>query len=456
MQAGLLVLLSCAAPRLVETPLEPAAELAALPSEPPAPAPPFSADPELHRVLQRVAALRGLKPPPRLQLLTLPAHQLAQAALAQVARDWPEPVRRAQALLLWRLGLLPAESDLLALLAPALEAQLEAFYARRAGVPTLFVRSTLAGTARRRALAHELVHALQDHEHALLRRLGDEAESSDRRSALHALAEADALAVVEQLGLASGEELAPSPATPLPAVLLRSLAAPYRDGRERVAEALREGGFAAVDRWLRAPPASTQALLRPASTAAARAPLPELPEPGADWRRSHADVLGEQGLRVVLEEEGAAGAELAARWRADRLTIFEGSQGNALVWEIELAEPHAAAAAEPLLQRGMRRPGSGTSSGTALPGTEWTCAAHSNTGVVATARQQHLLLFASLTPGSQNVSPAAQCATVQEWIFRVRFAPRPGSDEPHRSPRTPPDSRSETVRRARRGAREWP
>lgn len=400
-------------------------------------------DPELRLLLAQVSALRGLRPPPALRLVALPAAQLAQEALAQAARDWPAPARRAQALLLWRLGLLPAESDLLQLLAPALEAQLEAFYARREDVPTLFVRSALAGRRRAGALAHELVHALQDHEHGLLRRLAG-AESSDCRGALHALAEADALAVVEQLGLAEPGAPGQRPAVPLPAVLERSLAAPYRDGRERIAEALREGGFGAVDRWLRAPPASTHELLQPALSRTPTAELLELTAPGADWQRTHADVLGEQGLRVVLEEESAAAAALAAHWQADRVTVLQQEEAILLAWELQLADSSAATSVVAFLQRGMSRPGSGTSSGTALPGAEWTCGAHNDTGVVATAHHRGHVLFASLTLASRNVSVDAQCATLHGWIRRVRFSPRPGSGEPHRSLRTPPDSRSET------------
>lgn len=387
---------------------------------------PLSADPELGELIERIAALRGLPPPRALQLLALPAPQLAQVALAVAARDWPEPARRAQALLLWRLGLLPADSDLLQLLAPALEAQLEAFYARHEGVPTLFVRSTLGGSRRRGALAHELVHALQDQEHALLRRLADETVSTDRRSVLHALAEADALAVVEQLGLSPSAAASEQPAPLLPAVLQRSLAAPYHDGRGRVAAALHEGGFAAVDRCLAAPPGSTQALLQAELPGAPAAELAELAAP-AGWQRRHADVLGEQGLRVVLEEEGAAGAVLAARWRADRLSVFQREDASLLGWELLLADPQAAEAVESSLQRAMRRPSPGTGSDTALAGTEWSCGAHEDAGVVATARQQERVVFASLTPGSQIVSATAQCATLQGWILRVRFTPRPGS-----------------------------
>lgn len=425
MPLALCVLLACAPPRVLDTPLRPEAL-----AQPPSDAlgtelPLLSVDPELRGLLAQVSALRGLKPPPVLRLVELPADELAQAALAHAAQDWPEPARRAQALLLWRLGLLPAEPELLELLRPALQAQLTAFYARQQGVPTLFVRSTLAGKARRRALAHELVHALQDHEHGLLRRLADDVQSSDRRSALHALAEADALAVEEQLGLAGAESAVQGPPAPLPAVLLRSLEAPYRDGRELVTAALRKGGFAAVDRWLHAPPASTHALLQPGSTAATGA-FAELPAPGAEWQLSHGDVLGEQGLRVVLAEAGVALAERSSRWRADRLTVFHDGAGSALAWQIELAEPEAAAAVEPLLQRGRRGPDFGTSTGTAPAGAEWTCGTHRDAGVVATARQRRNLVFASLTTGAQIVSAAAQCATLRAWVFRgaFRFATR--------------------------------
>jgi hypothetical protein len=427
---------------LLEQPLGPAPRLSAPFAPPEAGEPPAGVEPELRGLLAQVSELRGLPAPPRLQLLALPADELARVALAQTARAWPEPARRTQALLLVRLGLLPPGSELLALLQPALQSGLDAFYARVDGVPTLYLRSTLAGRARREALAHELVHALQDHRHALLQRLADPTQSADRRSALHALAEADALALVEQLGLASETS---RPPVALPAVLLRSLAAPYHDGRAAVAEALRAGGFGDVDALLQRPPSSTHALLH--ATAGAPVPsLPELPAPGPLWQQVHTDVLGEQGLRVVLEEDSGAAAALAAAWRADRLSLFESAEGQqALAWQLELAEQRAAAHVEGLLRRGPQRPNFGTKSETALPGAKWTCGAHSDAGVVATARREQHVVFASLTPGSQIAPPDAQCATLQAWIGHAALAVRPGSDGPHRSLDTPPDSRSETL-----------
>jgi hypothetical protein len=305
-------------------------------------------------------------------------------------------------------------------------------------VPTLFVARALTGKARTRALAHELVHALQDHEHALLRRLADEADGSDRRSALHALAEADALAVVERLGLNADEAVRSPP--DLPGVLLRSLEAPYRDGQTLVAQALEEGGFRAVDRWLRAPPASTHALLHPRASDEPTMPLPEFPAPGADWQQSYTDVLGEQSLRVLLEEaEPVRAAELAAGWRADRISVFQRGEQVALLWEVELAAEDAATGLEPLFHRGILQL---ERTEAALQGARWTCAAHSDAGVIATAHRERRWVFGSLTPGSQIVTAAAQCASLRDWVARVRFDSRPGYVEPHRSLHTPPNSRS--------------
>jgi hypothetical protein len=328
---------------------------------------------------------------------------------------------------------------LLALLTPALEGLLEAFYARPQGVPTLFVARALTGQARTRALAHELVHALQDHEHALLRRLADEADGSDRRSALHALAEADALAVVQRLGLVAGEVVRSPP--DIPAVLLRSLEAPYRDGQTLVAQALEEGGFRAVDRWLRTPPASTHALLHPRASDEPSLLLPAFPAPEAGWQRSYTDVLGEQSLRVLLEEaEPLRAAELAASWRADRMSVFQSGELGALVWEVELASEDSATGLEALFHRGILRR---ERTEAALQGARWTCGAHSDVGVVATARWERRWVFGSLTPGSQIVTAAAQCASLRDWVARVRFDSRPGYVEPHRSRHTPPNSSSE-------------
>jgi hypothetical protein len=374
-------------------------------------------DPELLRLWREVARVRGLAAgaPPR--LIELPAPELAQRALQDFAGDVPEPALRAQARLLEDLQLVPPEFALLPALEAALTDQLQAFYAAvpaaaGAPAPTIFIDRALRGRARRATLAHELVHALQDRWHALARRLRYEPESWDRRSALHALAEADALAVVERLGLGAPESTAggasaTEPNAAVPAVIGCSLAGPYLDARERVAALLEQGGFAALDAELRQPPASSHELLHGAPPAPTR--LPRLLAPGPGWLRSYADVLGEQSLRCVLEQWGAA--ELAASWAADQLVSFERQAADALVWELELA---SAASAQALFELSLAR--------LALPAplshraaahvTQWSCGASVANRLAFASYTGRRLRLASLS----GVPDLGGCATLETWL----------------------------------------
>jgi hypothetical protein len=412
--AGRIVLLAlgagCASrPRLLDTPISDPAALSRMELEPAPPPPP---DP-LRELFLEVAAVRGLEPGPTPPVVALPARELAQRALQQFTEDVPEAARRAQAQLLARLELVPGDFELSAALESSFGERLQAFYVGTP--PTLFVDRALGGALRRRALAHEFVHALQDQRHALVRRLAYEPDGWDRQSALHALAEADALAVLERLPGAEASEAAAlearAPSGAVPGVIVCSLAAPYLDARARVSELLAQGGFAAVDALFRDPPRSTHQLLHPGGPAANGSGEPAFPAPGSDWRAVYRDVLGEQSLRCVLEQwvSDSLAATLAGGWAADRVSSFTGGGETAIVWELTFDLPARAADVAQLLVAHLDlRPASGRAS---APGSEWICGAHSDTGVVGVLRRGARLVFASL-----SVPVSGGCVSLERWI----------------------------------------
>ncbi len=367
---------------------------------------PIGSDP-LVELLRRVAAVRGLEPGPLPALVELPAQELARRARQQFERDVPENVRGAQALLLHRLGLVPSNFDLAAALEVSLPGRLAAFYAGEP--PTLYVDGALSAADRQRALAHELVHALQDHAHGLTRRLRHEPGAWDRQSALHALAEADALAVVERLGFAAGERPPSEEGPALPGVIARSLAAPYLDARARVSELLVQGGFAAVDRALAQPPGSSHELLHPDQAAALPA-LGEFAAPSSAYQAVYSDVLGEQSLRVVLEEWAAAGeaAELAGAWAADRVSVFASDSDVAVVWDLALQRQEAAGAIAHWLAS-AQLPASATR--TVPPVAEWSCGADGDGANVGVLRQRDRVRF-----GSFHFATGGGCTALRAWL----------------------------------------
>ena len=348
-------------------------------------------DAALLALMERVARTRELERGDPPTLARVPREWLVERALAlNEARSAPGSLD-AEARWLWALELVPRDFRWQAALRRAFEARLSAFYdAERAEI---VIDAALAGNARQRVLAHELVHALVDRHFGLAARLADTRATSDARAALHLLAEGDADAVV--LELWPEDDGGPLPAagagsldtaeSELPPVLQRSIAATYADGA-RVVRGLRaRTGWRAIDALYRDPPGSTRALLSPEQAPSTpswprgdREPLG--PSPGS--RLAYSDVLGEQALRIVLEEwlPAARAAELASDWEGDALSVFEGAGAEperALMWEIRWRDGRGESGAA-ALRRGLRLPPSAPTRGNG----SLVCRAHRDAGVV--------------------------------------------------------------------------
>jgi hypothetical protein len=345
--------------------------------------------------------------------------------MAQVRRDTPERVREAHAQLLLRLELVPTGFDWLHAMEAALQGRLEAFYDPRER--SIFIDRALLGSARRRALAHELVHALQDQHHDLGARLAYAPGAWDRQSALHALAEGDAEVVVSQMSLPgavsatrvddsrtlSGIE---TPAN-TPGVLARSLSAAYVDGRALVERVHANGGWEAVDALLTDPPNTTHEMLHPEAPPPARAAAAlsvGLP-PDPTWQLLYSDALGEQTWRIVLEEwVPERAAEQAARgWVADRLESFEKGGALALVWELHTADASGASSAWSAVLEGLDFPALEAPRRERAP--QLLCRAHRDSGVIAALRSHHQLWLLSLS----GLGKEASCPTMADWAERL-------------------------------------
>ena len=93
------------------------------------------------------------------------------AAVRKKADDeYPKAAIERDAKVMELMGFAPAPFDYLGELSKLLEAQLDGFYEPKNG--TMYVASDLAGDAANLALAHELVHALQDQHYDLKKRSG--------------------------------------------------------------------------------------------------------------------------------------------------------------------------------------------------------------------------------------------------------------------------------------------
>jgi hypothetical protein len=379
------------------------------------------ADPELDAALARVARARGLEFRRRPLLARVPRSVLVQHALAWLDTRTPEPTRRAEAALLAALELVPAGFSWHEALGAALTARLSAFYDSQSG--QIWLDGALPAGERRRVLAHELVHVLGDQHFGLGVSLAAASSSADARSALLAVAEGDAVVLVQELeaaGLVAPEpSRADAPGAELPGAIERSLAATYVDGQAVVRRVFDTGGWADVNALYAAPPATTHALSSPdfprtdaALPAPASTPRRIVAPPGDGWSLVADDTFGERAFRVILEEWTPAtrAFELARHWSSDRLVCFERGGQRALVWEVH-TDAETAIAAEAVLREGLRLPPSPPSRRASTT----SCRAHRDGGVVGLSRRgQNLLIVAA-----RDVPARDGCASLESWVEQL-------------------------------------
>ena len=343
-------------------------------------APPLSVGDTQRKVadfLVRVAEVRRLEPRARVEGQELDRAALIASVRAHVARELPPDVIRNQGELLVGLGLVPPEFDYEEGTFRLLEAQLAGFYEYRD--KKMYLASDLDAGSADLALAHELVHALQDQHYDLGSRMGYKPEANDRESAFQALAEGDATSammdvmaperrlaveVPDDLFVAGieGSMSASTSGEVAPQVLRSSLIAPYVDGVLFVHALRRRGiargsadptGWGEVDRAWKSPPETTEQLLH-LDKYDAREPAekvgPVAPPGPSGWSTFYEDVFGEQGLRISAEQwmPKKAAAVVAGGWGGDRLAVFRRSL---------LDEPPSPSGVSPATSRARVPPG---------------------------------------------------------------------------------------------------
>ncbi len=260
------------------------------------------------------------------------------------------------------LGLLPALYDLQRSLLDILTAQIDGLYDPRD--KRVYLNASSAGfTGRDKiVLAHELAHAIQDQHFNLQQLLPEGPENADRGAAIQALVEGDALLTQlrwgrqyltpeEKLSLASGAPADASMLASAPLVIRTALSFPYTEGATFVHLLQDRGGHEAVNQAFYEPPQSTEQVLHPEKYVTREGAIPVLmPElaaalPGA-WRTIRTNVLGELGLRVLLEQfsNPQVAASGARGWGGDVYAVLDDPAGRTVVaistlWD---TEPEAA------------------------------------------------------------------------------------------------------------------
>ena len=299
---------------------------------------------EARAVAARVAAVRGLETLRPIDFQVSDRASIRAFAEASLARQLPAGQWDAYEALLVHTGLIPAATDLEALVVGLYAEQIAGYYdpARK----TFYLADWLPELLQRGVVAHEVTHALQDQHYDLQRWLSVHAPTEDASLARAAVAEGDAMAamiayLLEPMGvgvadlppvseLLSGQGAAIAEAYPTfdaaPEALQRLLLFPYVEGSDFVRAALERGGWAAVDHLYREPPASTEQILHPERYFGERDEPRPIESPAAEDTPALTEgSWGEFGTRLVL---GAALADTllparAARgWDGDRYALW--------------------------------------------------------------------------------------------------------------------------------------
>ncbi|MBW2526319.1 MAG: hypothetical protein JRI23_19210, partial [Deltaproteobacteria bacterium] len=296
-------------------------------------------DAEIRSALEQTAALRGLPVLRPVEAKRLGRQAVIDHIKAKVKREIPPGVLQAQGELLRGLELIPGDYDYVAGIYALLEEQVAGFYDPE--IPALVLLDDLSESGAEETLAHELVHALQDQHYDLETKLDYRPHDSDSVAAVQTLSEGDAthamfdaaagaVVVVSEevfrMALVASTALSQSGST-TPRVLQAALIAPYVDGFSLVSALRQRGGWAAVDAMWRQPPASTEQVIHldkyQAGEPPIHVPVPSLDALGPGWTVMDHDVLGEQGLRIALEQwaSRATARRAAAGWGGDRYAV---------------------------------------------------------------------------------------------------------------------------------------
>jgi hypothetical protein len=304
-------------------------------------------------VLAGVSGVRGLPKRGETKSRTLSRKELLEVILAKEKDGAPKEVMRLTGEALVALELAPASYDFEAGVYELLQSQIAGLY--DPDDKTMYLLDDLSESSAYQTLAHELVHALQDQSFDLGGLLDWKPRKGDETAAIQTLIEGDA--TVAMFAFASGDADAidektmrrvvsvgaalSAPGTP--AVLVRSLVAPYTDGFAAVQGLRRKGGWGAVDRALRTRPTTTEQVLH-LDKLDKREPALFVPDPpldalGAGFTMGSVDVMGEQGARIAFEEwtSRTQATEIAAGWGGDAFAVATRDAGGgnrevALAW----------------------------------------------------------------------------------------------------------------------------
>jgi hypothetical protein len=293
-------------------------------------------------MLDKVAKVRGL-PMKR----PVPGQVLDRDAIGKQIRDMvteetPREVLVAQGEMLSALEMVPPEYDFLQGALALLGGRIAGFYDPKKSVMVLV--DDLSESEAKETLAHELAHALADQSFPLAPYVKYMPGEGDRSSAVHSFIEGDATSAMLDVTLGSAFQMTEDAVrlafvastlmsevgAKTPRSINSSLVAPYVDGFACIQALRRRGDWAAVDEVWRKLPDTTEQLLH-IDKLLAREPAEIITTPSLGplekdgFKKVVEDVMGEQGLRILLEDIStrSVAREGAAGWGGDKAIVGE-------------------------------------------------------------------------------------------------------------------------------------
>ncbi len=315
-------------------------------------------------MFKEVKRIRGLKPKGTVGIAERSPEALEVLLKKRIKEEYTTGQLAALQRLLALTGLIPTDYDLVGRYVALLASHALGFYDFKSKT---FFLSTRADTSLHASVVlHELVHALQDQHFHVYERLKALKDDEDARTALQALIEGEATAIMLDftLGL-SGKGFYTVPTDELlfyleggqeafkdePPVMRDFIYFPYEAGLPFIKAVRRRRPWSGVDELYDAPPASAEQVLHPERFLVTPDPPRRVRWPAvpgalrARWRRLDANTLGEFGAYLLVKPFTAdeiEAREAAAGWGGDRYLVLEEVEGPgravalvAFVWDTE-------------------------------------------------------------------------------------------------------------------------
>jgi len=305
----------------------------------------------LDETQNQVASIRGLEAPTDLPRTFLTPDEIRQKVVNEFFTDYTPEEAAKDARILWLLGLLPEDFELLDFYHELYAEQIGGYYDDETK-SMYVVQSSVFSILERTTYAHEFTHALQDHNFLFKDKLrfsdDDCEEDSERCAALQALIEGDA-SYTETLWFsqhASDKDFTDLQSAFLtmdlpvynsaPAYMRDDLTFPYLYGQQFVTQLYAQGGYAAIDKaFTTLQPVSTEQVLHPSrypDDNPVSVELPALAEQlGKEWKAVETDSIGEwltwlllaRGHETTTRLNDLVASAAAEGWGGDRFVILK-------------------------------------------------------------------------------------------------------------------------------------